>query len=145
MQIDSNNTDALIINLRIVGASMIMLAILHGGFYNRFNWKDELPKLSLLNRQIFYVHVFFIALALLMQGVGCIFFAAALCEKSTLAAAVSAGMCVYWLIRLIFQFVVYDKKLWQGKRFETCMHIVFTLVWLYYVVVFGWLFALQRS
>jgi hypothetical protein len=140
-----NNIDAVVLNLRIVGASMMLLAILHAGFYKRFDWKDELPKLSLLNRQIFYVHVFFIALALLMQGFGCIFFAPALCEKSTLADAVSAGMCVYWLIRLIFQFVVYDKKLWQGKKFETSMHIVFTLLWLYYVVVFGWLFMLQRS
>ena len=36
---------------------MMLLAILHAGFYKRFNWKDELPKLSLLNKQIFYVHV----------------------------------------------------------------------------------------
>jgi hypothetical protein len=139
------NVDALILNLRIVGVTMIFLAVLHAAFAKRFNWGDELPKLSLLNRQIFYVHVFFIALALLMQGVGCIFFAPALCEKSTLAAAVSAGMCVYWLIRLIFQLFVFDKALWRGKQFETAMHVIFTVNWLYYVVVFGWLFMLQRQ
>lgn len=137
--------DTLILNLRIVGSTMVFLAFLHAAFAKRFHWGEETTKLSLLNRQIFYVHVFFIALALLMQGVGCIFFAPALCEKSTLAAAVSAGMCVYWLIRLIFQLFVFDKELWVGKRFETSMHIIFTFNWLYYVVVFGWLFYYQRQ
>ena len=135
--------DALILNLRIVGVTMIFLAALHTTFSRQFDWKSELPKLSLFNRQVFVVHVFFIALALAMQGVGCIFFADALCLKSRLAAAVSAGMCVYWFVRLIFQFFVYDKKLWQGKRFETAMHVIFSLNWLYYVVVFGWLFWYQ--
>lgn len=139
------NSDALIVNLRIVGVTMLLLSLMHAGFPKRFNWAEELPELSLFNRQVFIVHVFFIALALLMQGVGCVVFAAALCEKSTLAAAVSAGMCVYWFVRLIFQLFVYDKQLWQGKRFESTMHVLFTVNWLYYVIVFGWLCCYQTQ
>jgi hypothetical protein len=42
------------------------------------------------------------------------------------------------LCRLGFQIFVYDAALWRGKKFETCMHWLFTALWLYLVVVFGW-------
>lgn len=138
------DASSLELNLRIVGVTMILLSGLHATFSRQFGWKEELPKLTLLNRQVFVVHVFFIALALFMQGVGCIFFADVLCQKSRLSAAVSAGMCIYWLARLICQHFVYDKKLWQGKPFETAIHVIFSLNWLYYVLVFGWLFLFQQ-
>lgn len=44
---------------------------------------------------------------------------------------------LFWAIRLFIQLFVYASKLWKGKTFETAMHVLFTLLWIYLVVVFG--------
>ncbi len=55
-------------HLRIAGTLLILLALAHVFFPKRFNWREELARLSLLNRQIFYVHSVFIGVVLLMMG-----------------------------------------------------------------------------
>ena len=53
----------LITNLRIVGGLLLLLGLSHGLFNRYFGWARELKSVSLLTRQIFYVHTFFIGLA----------------------------------------------------------------------------------
>ena len=55
-------------HLRIAGALQILLALLHLAFPKRFQWKEELARLSPLNRQIFLVHTFFICVVLTLIG-----------------------------------------------------------------------------
>jgi hypothetical protein len=59
------------INLKISGLLLIILALLHIGFPKYFDWKTELKSLTLLTRQVMYVHTFFIALVVLLMGVLC--------------------------------------------------------------------------
>ena len=40
-------------HLRLAGTGLVVLALLHAAFPRRFNWSKELPRLSLLNRQIY--------------------------------------------------------------------------------------------
>ena len=122
-------------HLKIAGALMVALAFLHFVFPRRFNWKDELSGLSLLNRQLMYVHTFFIALVVLLMGVFC------LCSpveivRTKLGKQVAFGLFVFWISRLAFQFFVYSPALWRGKRFETTVHILFALLWSYFSAVF---------
>ena len=44
---------SLALHLRVAGAGLIVLALAHVLFPRRFAWREELPRLSLLNRQIF--------------------------------------------------------------------------------------------
>jgi hypothetical protein len=53
-----------------------------------------------------------------------------------LGRQLSLGLFVFWFLRLIFQFLVYSPKLWKGKRFETIMHIIFSLLWVYLSSIF---------
>ena len=62
------------LHLKLSGLVLILLGIAHAFFGSRFNWKQELQRLSLLNRQIFYVHTFFIALVVTMLGILACFF-----------------------------------------------------------------------
>lgn len=41
------------VHLKIAGASLLILALAHAFFPWRFNWPEELSRLSLLNRQMF--------------------------------------------------------------------------------------------
>jgi hypothetical protein len=125
-------------HLKVVGTSLLLLAVAHAFFPRRFNWGDELHRLSPLNRQIFQVHCFFIGLVLAMFGSLALCFTSALLERTALARIVLGGLVLFWLARLLVQFFVYDSSLWKGNRFNTRIHWLFSILWVYYVAVFGW-------
>lgn len=123
------------LHLKITGIIMILLALVHVGFPARFNWKEELRPLSLINRQMMQVHTFFIALAVCLMGLLCICNAEDLIHTK-LGKAIFLAFSVFWGARLLTQFFIYSGELWKGKRFETIVHIVFSLLWTYFTVVF---------
>ena len=45
---------------------------------------------------------------------------------------------LFWVARLLIQFFVYESSLWKGNRFNTRIHWLFSLMWAYYVAIFGW-------
>ena len=122
-------------HLEIIGTAMILLALAHVFFPKHFGWKKELANLSLLARQMMYVHTAFIALAVLLMGVLCLTAPAEL-VGTPLGRKIALGLAVFWGCRLLVQFFGYSPKLWRGKRFETCMHIAFTILWIYLTAVF---------
>jgi hypothetical protein len=123
-------------SLRIAGVTQIVLALAHLGFGRRFDWTNELARLSLLNRQIFQVHCFFVCLVLLLMGGVSLFAPMALLERSQLGLLVAASLSIFWLARLFAQWFVYDPALWRGKRFETAMHGLFTVLWTFFSAVY---------
>jgi len=123
------------IYLKIAGLILIILGIVHIAFPKRFNWKDELEPLSLINKQMMVVHTFFIALTVFMMGVLSFFYSSELIS-TPFGRVISLGFAIFCFIRLVFQFFVYSKELWKGKTFETVMHIVFSITWIYLTVVF---------
>jgi len=122
-------------HLKIIGILLIGLALSHAFFPRHFRWKEELVSLSLLTRQIMYVHTFFIALVVFLMGLLCVTSADQL-TGTMLGKRVSLGMGVFWATRLLVQFFGYSSELWKGKRFETGVHIVFSVLWIYFSVVF---------
>ena len=58
----------MITQLRLIGFFLVVLALLHAGFFRYFGWRREFAVVSLINRQMMYVHTFFIALAVLLMG-----------------------------------------------------------------------------
>jgi len=128
-------------HLKIIGVLMIGLALSHALFPRHFRWKEELGPLSLLTRQIMYVHTLFVALVVFLMGLLCVTSADQL-TGTPLGKRVSMGIGVFWTTRLLVQFFGYSSELWKGKRFETGVHIVFSLLWIYFSVVFIWVWWL---
>ncbi|HEY0074522.1 MAG TPA: hypothetical protein VGB77_10495 [Abditibacteriaceae bacterium] len=124
-------------HLKLAGFALLALAFAHLFFEKRFGWKDELMRLSPFNRQMFYVHNFFVTLVLVMIGALSLFGTNALLEKSALGLYVTGGISFFWLCRWLVQFFFYESKLWRGKKFETAAHIAFALFWSYLLVVYG--------
>ncbi|MHA3772522.1 hypothetical protein ACXR0O_13385 [Verrucomicrobiota bacterium sgz303538] len=129
--------------LKISGGFLIGLSLLHATFPKRFDWSTELGQLSLINRQIFQVHCFFIALTVGLMGVLCFGFTDTLLAPSGLGSVVAAGLTVFWACRLFAQFFVYDSALWRGHRFNTVIHILFSILWTFFTGVFAWTWAWQ--
>lgn len=125
------------IALFFAGLIFIGFGIAHFFFPKRFQWEQELSRLSLLNRQIFMVHCGFIVLTLFLFGALCCFFPGALTEETSLGKVVSVGLFVFAFARLLAQIFIYDSKLWRGHSFNTKMHIFFLVTWSYLSVVFA--------
>ncbi|MFD1552953.1 hypothetical protein DNU06_15885 [Putridiphycobacter roseus] len=123
------------IHFKVIGIALIILACVHVIFPKYFNWKEELKSLSLINKQMMQVHTFFVALVVFLMGCLCLTSSTALVETN-LGKTISLGFAIFWTMRLFLQFFAYAKELWKGKTFETVMHIVFTLFWIYLSVIF---------
>ena len=132
------------LHLKITGYILVLLSLTHIFFPRYFNWKKEFTMISLLSRQIMYVHTFFIALMVLLMGIGCIY-ATEDILYTRLGHVLSFGLFVFWLCRLLFQFFVYSPLLWKGKRFETIVHVLFSLTWGYFSIVFLLVFRADAS
>ena len=128
-------------HLKLVGALLIGLALAHLTFPKRFDWGNDLAKLQLLNRQMFWVHCFFLCLTLTLMGSLCLLWPQAFLEGGELRRLVSGGFAFFWFMRLLIQFFVYDPQLWRDKSFETVVHVVFGFLWSYFTLVFLWVFV----
>ncbi|RAV97717.1 hypothetical protein [Pseudochryseolinea flava] len=123
------------IHLKITGTLLILLALMHIALPKYFKWKEESRALSLITRQILYVHTVFIGITLLLMGLLCLCYSHALIHEQ-LGRVILLGLFLFWLLRLFFQFFVYSPKLWRGKLFETTVHIIFSSLWIYFTSVF---------
>jgi len=129
----------MLLHLNIIGALLIGLALLHTIFPRYFRWQTTTAALERVTREILYVHTFFIALTVLLMGLLCLC-SGELLLTTPLGQRICLGLAILWSIRLLFQFFGYSAELWRGKRFETIVHIAFSLLWLYLSAVF-WLAA----
>ena len=123
------------LHLKIIGILLIVLAFVHVTFPRYFNWKQELSSLSLINKQIMHVHSFFIAFVVFLMGILCITSSKEL-MGTILGKKICLGLAVFWTARLLIQFLWYSVKLWRGKTFETIIHVLFSILWIYLSVIF---------
>lgn len=125
----------MITHIHTIGYLLTALALIHIIFPKYFNWKTELQHLSLVNRQMVGVHTFFIAFVVLLMGLLCLSSAKELISTN-LGKILCLGLTIFWGTRLFFQLFIYSTKLWKGKTFETTVHIIFTILWIYISTVF---------
>ena len=123
------------IHLKIIGLTLIILALIHVVFPKYFNWEKELKSLSLVNAEMMIIHTFFLALIIFMMGLLCLTSSSDLLE-TTLGKRLCLGFAIFWTIRFFIQFFGYSSSLWKGKAFETTVHIIFSLFWGYASMVF---------
>ncbi len=132
------------LQIRVVGWMLIPLALLHIIFPRYFNWTRELSTLSLVNRQMVYVHTFFIALVLLLMGLLCVRSSRELVD-TPLGHQIALGFGIFWILRLCIQFFGFSPHIWRGKKFETGVHIAFSVLWLYLSTVFFWVYWMGKG
>lgn len=117
------------VHFRVAGAILILLAFAHAWFPRKFNWAEDAARMSLLNRQVFYVHAFFIALGVLLNGILFVAWPHLLLGGEPLAQVLLVGIGSFWFCRLVVQLFVYDSALWRGNRGRTIAHVLFTALW----------------
>jgi hypothetical protein len=123
------------LQIKIIGCLLIALAMFHFFLPKYFYWNKECGSLSIMNRQMMYVHLFFIAFGVFLMGLLCLT-SSGMLLNSILGKRISLGLAIFWTVRLYVQFFVYSSKLWKGKSFETVVHILFSLFWTYVSTIF---------
>jgi hypothetical protein len=123
------------IHFKVIGILLIGLSVVHLLFPKYFNWTSDLKSMSLINRQMMYVHTFFIGLMVFLMGLLCLTSFDDLI-KTEFGKRITLGLGIFWTSRLIIQFFGYSSKLWKGKKFETTVHIVFSILWTYLSIIF---------
>ena len=130
------NPGLVLVSLRVVGIAMAALVVVNLVVPGRYRWREELALLSLLNRQIFQVHGFFIVLTLALFSALLLTCGEALLAPSRLSRAVLLGLTIFWGARMLAQWFYYSPEIWRGNRFNTVMHYFFSAVWIYMTVTF---------
>jgi hypothetical protein len=129
--------DTLLVHLRLVGVVMASLVVVNLVVPGRFHWREEMSRLSLVNRQIFQAHSVFLVLTLALFSALLLTCGTALLEPTRLSRAVLFGLTVFWGLRMLMQWYFYSPLIWRGHRFNTVMHYVFSVVWVYVTTVFA--------
>ena len=127
----------LLLHLRIVGLAMAGLVVLNVAVPAKFHWREEMARLSLLNRQIFQAHSIFLVLTLGLFAALLLTSADTLLEPTRLARAVLIGLTVFWGLRMLMQWFFYSPRVWRGHTFNTVMHVCFSVLWVYVTAVFA--------
>lgn len=126
---------ALALHFRVVGVMMALLVIVNVFVPSRFHWREELARVSLINRQIFQAHTVFIVLLLGLFSALFLTCGEALLEPTRLSRAVLVGLTVFWALRMLMQWFFYSPAVWRGDRFNTLMHGLFSAAWIYVTAV----------
>ena len=125
----------LVFHLRVVGVLLALLAVVNLFVPARFHWRDELSRVSLINRQIFQAHTVFIVLTVVLMSALFLTCAEALLEPTRLSRAVLTGLTMFWGLRMLMQWFFYAPGVWRGNPFYTVMHGVFSAGWIYVTAV----------
>ena len=131
------HADTLLLHLRIVGIVMACLVVVNVAVPRLYHWREEMARLSLLNRQIFQAHTIFLILTLAMLSALLLTSADSLVEPTPLSRLVLAGLTLFWGLRMLMQWFFYSPQTWRGHRFNTVMHCLFSLTWIYVTAVFA--------
>jgi len=127
----------LIVHLQVTGIMMAALAVLNLALPRFLRWREELASLSLLNRQVFQVHAFFIALIVALFAALLLTSSHALLEPTRLSRAVLAGLTIFWGTRMLIQWFYYSPALWRGNRVNTTVHCLSSMGWTYMTTTFA--------
>lgn len=102
------------------------------------NFSEELPKLAPLFQHWIWTAGGYIVLNILSFGLLSIFFRDDLAAGSALARAVCGYIAVFWGIRLLIQFFLFDAKPYLTNWFLRAGYHGLTAVFTYHTLVYGW-------
>jgi hypothetical protein len=125
-----------------VGLILFGLGAVHAALPRVLVWRSDLSGASLLNREVSYVHCYFIGLACLLWGLLALTAGPALLAPGPLARSVLIGAVVFWASRLVIQVAVFNHHACRSGRWLV-LSVAGTGLWLYLTLVWSWALSTQ--
>ncbi len=119
-----------VIHLGILIASGLLPKVL--------DWRSELAKLSALSRHVIWVHGAYVTLTIIAFGLASLLLTGELTGGSPLARALCGFIAVFWGIRLVIQFGLFDARPYLTKPYLKLGYHGLTVCFAYFTGVYGW-------
>lgn len=119
----------LLVVLRLAGAGLIALSLLHVPMGRQLRWSEEAARMSQAGESIFHVHTLFVCVMLVLLGLPALLTPRVFLDVSPAGAWLAGMGLAIFALRLWVQWFVFPAALWRGKQFETAMHLLFTVIW----------------
>jgi hypothetical protein len=133
----------LTLNLTVAGVLLVGLGVLHIALPAMLGWHRELAGASPLNREVSYVHCFFIGLACVLWGLLPLTAGSLLLQPGPVTRLVLIGAVAFWASRLVIQLTVFNRHARRSAAW-LALCTAGTVLWLYLTVVWTWTLATQR-
>jgi hypothetical protein len=116
--------------LQICGWLQLFICCLNLFLPAIMRWHEDLNRLPLLIKEVFFVHSWFISLLTAIFASMTLKFGQEMFNGSNLACTYLAAMIgAFWLFRTILQVTYYSSSHWRGNRRRTLIHIACLLVY----------------
>jgi hypothetical protein len=120
---------SLTVFLQASAAAQFGVAVINFFLVKQMDWGDDLKRMSLLPREVFMVHLWFISITLLIFGVLTWRFAEPMAAGTNPVAAWLVGsIAIFWGVRTVLQVTYYSSQHWRGKPAQTVAHVVLLVV-----------------
>ncbi len=96
--------------LIVAGIEQLLLALGSLAIPRVLRWSKDLERVRPLTRQVFWTYAGYIWTTNVCFGLVSVVMPGALSDGSRLATAVSGFIAVYWLARIVIQFVYFDRS-----------------------------------
>jgi len=133
----------LTLNLTVTGVLLVGLGALHIALPAVLGWHRDLAAASPINREVSYVHCYFIGLACVLWGLLPLTAGSLLLQPGPVTRLVLIGAVTFWASRLVIQLAVFNRHARQSAAWLT-LSTASTTLWLYLTAVWTWTLLAQR-
>ena len=107
------------------------------------NWRSELAKVNLLIKQMFWVYAAYIVVTNVCFGLISVFAYRDLTNGSTLAMLINGFIAVYWLSRVLIQFLYFDRASFPTGKWDRLGEAALVAVFVFLSIVYSYAFYLN--
>jgi hypothetical protein len=129
-------------HLTLVGPILLVLGLVHVALPRVLAWQHELSGASLLNRQVSYVHCYFIGLVCVLWGLLPLVAGPDLLRPHPVTRLVLVGAVGFWGSRLVIQLGVFNRHA-RRSRAWCAVSLAGTALWAYLTAVWSCALATQ--
>ncbi len=117
--------------LWLAGAGHFVVLIASFQVPTRLRWKEDLAKLTSLNRKLMWVYGGFTVYTILSFGVLTLLLHEEILRGERAGLALAAFIGFYWLLRVLVDFTYYDHADWPKGRAFVVGHVMLTLLFVF--------------
>ena len=126
--------------LFLAGISQIILVFGSLAIPKVLNWKGELKKVQTLIKQMFWIYAAYILVINLCFGLLSVFAFTELTDKSLLAKVITGFIAVYWISRVLIQFLYFDRESFPAGILNRIAEVMLVTLFVVLSAVYSWAF-----
>jgi hypothetical protein len=121
----------------LAGIAQIILALVSLVIPKILGWKTELAKVQPLIKQMFWTYAAYILVTNLCFGLLSAFATADLINGSRLALLLSGFIAVYWISRVLIQFLYFDRSNFPTGKFHVIGEVLLVALFIFLSLVYS--------